>query len=222
MNARVRLFCQCVLIVAATDASAQVFRDDFNGTSLDSNAWSLDPGDGQAVVVNGELVLSCSGRVFPVVTSIRDIFPAGDFVVRVGMRYLQQSFCGDGFGAMDNFWENYHTGIPCRPFLLWQDTGGLYTYTGSAVPTFVMPGAQTTPHVFQWAYVAGRYEFSMDGVIHSWGDCAPRATTVFFGHPHPIGCSPWTSFAVDFIEIGPLELTAAKSLAWGSLKQIYR
>lgn len=209
-------------LVLGSNAHAQTFHDDFDGTALDPTVWSADPGSGQIVVANGVVTLSCSGPTFPVVTTRNDPFPSGDFRVRVGMQYVSQGFCGDGFGTMDNFWEDYY-GTACRPFLLWQDSGGLYVYTGSSGPTGLAPPPETGYHICEWVYMGGQYEFSMDGVIRASGGCAPRATSIFFGHPHPIGCGgPWSSIAIDFIDISPVGATPTRGVSWGGLKQIYR
>ena len=197
------------------------FHDDFDGTVVDTTAWVLEPGDGQIVVAGGVVTLSCAGSSFPVVTSRYDIFPPGDFRVRVGMQYVSQNRCGDGFGAMDNFWEDYFSGNACRPFLIWQDGGGLYVYSGSSGYTLLGSG-DTGYHIYEWSYAGAQYEFSMDGTVRAIGACAPRATHVFFGHPHPIGCTPWTSFAIDFIDVSSFGETAARRTSWGRLKQIYR
>ena len=211
----------CALTLSSTPAAAQVFRDDFNGAELDTTVWSIDPGDGQVTVADGFVTLSCPGNVFPVVTTRNDPFPSGDFRIQIGMQYVAQNFCGDGFGAMDNFWEDYY-GTACRPFLLWQDGGGLYVYTGSTGNTLLTSPPELGYHIYEWRYINGQYEFSMDGVVRATGGCAPRATQIFFGHPHPISCAPWTSFAIDFIEISADGATDSKKTSWGRLKQSYR
>ncbi len=210
-----------ILMILQTRAFAQTFRDDFNGAELDAGAWLAEPGNGLVALGNGVVTLSCSGQTFPVVTSRQDPFPPGDFRVRVGMQYLVTAHCGNGFGAMDNFWEDYH-GVACRPFLIWQDNGGHYVYTGSSGNTWLGPAPDGAYHVYEWTYIGGSYEFFLDGVMRASGACGPRATRVFFGHPHPIGCSPWTSFAIDFIEISAVGATSSNTESWGRVKQVYR
>jgi hypothetical protein len=210
------------LWIGLVPAAGLAFRDDFNGTSLDPSVWSVAPGDGQAVVANGVVTLSCPGATFPVVASIASLFPPGDFIVRVGMQYLAQAQCGDGFGSVDNFWENYGGANVCRPFLIWQDGGGVHVYSGSSGNTVLGPAPDTNYHVFEWLYSSGQYEFSMDGIVRASGGCAPRVTQVFFGHPHPISCSPWTSFSIDFIEIVPAGTTEVLRTSWSRVKAIYR
>jgi hypothetical protein len=212
-----------LLLTLPAIAHAQSFHDDFNGAALDTSIWSVDLGTGQVIVGGGVVTLTGAGATFPVVTTRADPFPPGDFRLRVGMQYLSQGFCGDGFGAMDNFWEDYYTGTACRPFLLWQDSGGEYVYSGGAGGTVIAPPPELGYHVYEWDYLAGQYQFLVDGVFRASGACAPRATSIFFGHPHPIGCGgPWSSFAIDFIDIAPLGATPARGASWGSVKAKYR
>ena len=210
------------LIFSVKQCPAQVFHDDFDGDALNPAVWTIDATDGQVTVSDGYLYLSSASPVFPVVTSTNDLFPAGDFRVIVGLQYLAVDRCGDGFGSMDNFWEDYYSGTACRPFLLWQDSGGLYVYAGSSGLTGLAPPSDLGYHVYEWTYVGGQYDFWMDGVHRASGGCGPRPTKVFFGHPHPITCAPWTEFAVDFIDISPIGATRDVPLSWGKLKLTYR
>jgi hypothetical protein len=200
----------------------QGFRDDFDGTSLNSGLWNSEAGSGVIQVEGGFATLTCSGPTFPVVMSRPGLIPSGPIRVRVGLQYLTQSFCGDGFGAIDNFWENYHGAQVCRPFLLWQDGYGLYVYT-SSINSTVHLGSDLGYHVYEWIYQDGAYQFSIDDIPQSGGSCAPPTTGIFFGHPHPIGCfGAWTSFRVDFVEVRPFGATVARRESWGRVQQIYR
>jgi hypothetical protein len=223
MRGRVWL-CLAVLVLEAVPAGAGVFRDDFNGTAVDTAVWSIEESDGTVTLADGAILLSCPGGAsFPVVTTRSDPFPPGDFLVRVRMKYVLQQNCGDGFGALDNFWELYQGQDVCRPFLLWEDSGGHYVYSGSGGHTWLGPSAGSDWHVYEWLYTGGRYEFWMDGVVRASGGCASRATKIFFGHPHPIHCnSGWTSFAIDFIEIESFGVTEMRASSWGALKEIHR
>jgi hypothetical protein len=212
------LLCACL---GYASAGAQSFHEEFEGQALDPAVWTVDLGDGQITVADGVATLTCAGSSFPVATSVNDPFPPGDFVVRVRLRYTSVVRCGDGFGSLDNFWENYY-GTACRPFLLWQDAFGWYSYTGNSAYHYIGSGPDTAYHVYEWTYVDGRYTFFLDGVSLSTGTCAPRATRVFFGHPHPIGCSPWTSFEIDYIHIEAYGATETTRPAWGGVKALYR
>ena len=210
-------------LLLTSEARSQYFRDDFDGAAIDPLAWAVTPGSGSVTVDGGLVTLSNQGPLFPVVTTIIDPFPAGDFLVRVRLAYLSQQHCGDGFGAMDNFWENYHGAPACRPFLLWEDNGGRYGYTGSLGANWFTTTIDPDFHLYEWLYTDGEYQFFVDGEFRSSGGCAPRATKIFFGHPHPISCAaPWTSFAIDYIEIEPFGATGSRASTWGALKQLYR
>jgi hypothetical protein len=204
----------------ASIARAQTFHDDFNGTSLDPSVWSVELGAGQLAVGGGVATLTCSGNPFPVATTIQDPFPSdGDFAVTVGMRYTQVAYCGDGFGATDNF-----HGEGCSPFKLWQDSGGWYVYCGSQDYTLLSPSPNTDYHVYEWDYVNGSYLFYLDGSLITGGSCAPRPTYFFFGHPHPITCNQtnWTSFQIDFVDIHPIGAVTTGETTWGHIKATYR
>ena len=133
------------------------------------------------------------------------------------MKYLSVALCGNGFGAMDNFWERYH-GSACRPFLVWEDMGGWYVYSGSPDHLHLSSAPTTDYHVYEWRFVNGSYELQIDGVTAMADGCAPRATSIFFGHPHPIACAPWTSFEVDYIHIEPMGATTTAAPTWAAIK----
>lgn len=210
--------CAVLLVCAATESRG--FREDFNGTSLNPAVWQVELGNGEVVVADGVVTVSCAGSTFPVATTIADPIPDGDFVVRVRMRYPTVTTCGDGFGALDNFYP--FSPLGCRPFLVWQDGGGWYAYSGSTAQFYIGTGPETGYHTYEWRYMSGVYEFSLDGVSLYADSCAPRATALFFGHPHPVSCPSWTSFEIDFIEVVPFGPTSASQNSWGRLKQIYR
>jgi hypothetical protein len=213
------LACLFAATTAVGTARAQTFHDDFSGTSLDPSVWSVELGAGQLTVGNGVASLTCTGNPFPVATTIADPFPDGDFAVTVGLKYQQVAYCGDGFGATDNF-----HGEGCSPFKLWQDSGGWYVYCGSQDYTLLSPSPNTDYHVYEWDYVNGYYLFFLDGVLVTGGGCAPRPTAFFFGHPHPITCNQtnWTSFQIDFVDIHPIGAVRTRAATWGRVKSTYR
>ena len=196
-------------------AIAQSFHEDFDGTELDNSIWLVEPGDGEIVVANGVATVTATGTTFPVATTKQDPFPPGDFLLRVGLRYLTVARCGAGFGAVDGFFP----GQGCSPFKLWQDAAGWYVYSGSLGFQLLTPHPQYEYHVYEWLYVNGEYSFTLDGVPIMSGGCAPRATSFFFGHVHPISCSGgWTSFEIDFVHIEPFGPVQSKTETWGRIK----
>jgi hypothetical protein len=206
--------------MSQTSAGAQTFRDDFNGSSVNGSVWGVASGSGQVYVGNGEITLVGGGATFPAVITKHDPFPAGDYVVRVGLRYDSVAWCGCGVGSVDNFYPFFPQG--CRPFLAWQDSQGWYVYSGGTDYRYLGTGPETGYHEYEWRYVDGTHTFFLDGVSLRSESCAPRATAIFLGHLHPVSCSPWTSFSVDYVEVSPHAVTPTTRERWGRLKQIYR
>ncbi len=201
-------------------AHAQVFHDDFDGTSLDLSKWNVG-GGGTVSVAGGFATLSAGcGEQFPYLTSKVDPFPAtGDFLVRVGFRYPDPAQGGNGFGATGT-WNNPY---PLRAFGVWQDfcCGGFRAYYGDGGTVFLANAPETNYHVFEWDYVGGTYELYVDNVLRGSGASAYRPVGIFLGHP-PYSYCPWTTSEVDFVHIEPIGLTPAHMDSWGRLKLIYR
>jgi len=222
MSARSFFFVSAgLLCLAPLTAESQVFQDDFDGTALDPAVWSVDFGtDGQVVVADGVVKVTCTGNVFPVVTSVQDPFPQSDFVVSVRMRFNAVAQAGDGFGALDNFWGD--EGAACRPFLVWQDGNVWFVEAGG--PMYLLgPIPDTQYHVYEWTYIGGRYTVALDGTTLSVNDCALRPTRLFFGHAHPIVAGPpWTSFEIDYVRVEPIGVTPTRPSTFGSVKARYR
>jgi hypothetical protein len=83
-----------LLCLAPLNAESQVFHDDFDGEVLQPTVWSVEPGDGEVLVANGVVTMTCTGSTFPVVTTVDDPFPPGDFLVSVRLRYTSTLFAG--------------------------------------------------------------------------------------------------------------------------------
>lgn len=141
-------------IACGTEIRAQTFREDFQGAALDPNVWSVSLGDGAVTLESGWAVVMGGGGQPPVAITRVDPFPSGDFVVRVGAQYRSVAFCGDGFGALDNFFPFFPQG--CRPFLLWQDSAGWYVYSGGVPYTGLGASGELGNHVYEWRYFGGR------------------------------------------------------------------
>jgi hypothetical protein len=202
---------------AMPSANAQVFHDDFNGTSLDPTHWVV--GGGGAITVAGGTATLSSGcnEQFPYVTTLNNPFPAtGDFLIRVGFRYPAPDYSGDGFGATNGFIVG-QAGIG---YWLWQDAGGgLRAACGeTVVPLAAAP--ETNYHVYEWQYLSGVYHFYLDGVLTASAASSFRPTGFFFGHPPTSSCF-WTTQQIDFVHVEPLGVTATAGTTWGRLKAMY-
>ena len=206
-------------------ANAQVFHDDFNGTSLDPAHWVV-AGGGTIAVAGGTATLAAPcvvgepGVEFPYVTTLNNPFPAtGDFLIRVGFRYPDPQAGGNGFGATNGL----IIGQPGIGYWLWQDfcCGGLRAGVGeTVVPLAAAP--ETNYHVYEWQYLSGVYHFYVDGVLTASAASAFRPTGFFFGHPPLTTFCPWTAQQIDFVHVEPLGVTATACTTWGRLKAIYR
>jgi hypothetical protein len=217
-------FAPMLLIVlcaqfATSRANAQVFHDDFDGTSLDPAHWVV-AGGGTITVAAGTATLSAGcGDAFPYVTTLNNPFPlTGDFLIRVGFRYPDPQAGGNGFGAVNGFIVG-QAGIG---YWLWQDfcCGGLRAACGETVVP-IAPAPEINYHVYEWRYLSGVYYFYVDGVPTANAASSFRPTGFFFGHP-PTGFCPWTTQQIDFVHIESLGVTATAGTTWGSLKAIYR
>ena len=206
-----------------SSANAQVFHDDFNGTTLDPGHWVV-AGGGTITVSGGTATLAAPcvvgepGVLFPYVTTLNNPFPAtGDFLIRVGFRYPDPQAGGNGFGATNGFILG-QSGIG---FWLWQDFGeGLRAACGeTVVPLAAAPEANY--HVYEWRYIGGVYQFYVDGVLKASAASSFRPTGFFFGHP-PFDYCPWTTQQIDFVHVEPLGVTAVAGSSWGRLKAMYR
>ena len=200
------------------NANAQVFHDDFNGTSLDPAHWVVS-GGGTITVAGGTATLSAPCGLFPYVTSLNNPFPAtGDFLIRVGFQYLDPKDGGNGFGATNGL----TLGQAGVGFWLWQDIccGGFRAACGeTVVPLAAAP--ETNYHVYEWQYLSGVYYFYVDGVLKASAASSFRPTGFFFGHP-PFDYCPWTTQQIDFVHVEPLGVTAVAGNSWGKLKAMYR
>lgn len=212
-------FVMTLLSVLARASAAQVFHDDFNGTSLDLSKWNVQ-GAGSITVAGGYSTQSagCSQQ-FPYVTTVANPFPAaGDFLIRVGFSYPSPSDGGNGFGATTGF----TLGLPGTGYWVWQDycCGGLRAVCGDLVVP-IAPAGDTNYRVYEWRYIGGVYSLYVDNVFMASDESTFRPEGFFFGHP-PFSYCPWTTQQIDFVHIEPIGVTGSGKSSWGRLKAMYR
>lgn len=220
MNARA-FFCVCVsaFLLATRPGLAEVFHEDFNGDAIDLQKWDLLLGGGTVVVADGRATLSapCTNPPagFPYLTSKGNPFPpSGDFVLRVGFRYVEVGGAGTGFGFEYN---------GCG-FSVWQDLccGPLRVWIGDdKVLPANLPYPDVGYHVYEWTVVGETWTLRIDGVPIGSDVSSCRPTQIFFGHP-PFTTCGWTTQEVDFVHIEPTAPTVATRSRWGGLKVLYR
>lgn len=207
------------LLVLARVTTAQVFHDDFNGTSLDLSRWNIQ-GGGNIAVAGGYSTQSAGcNEQFPYVTTITNPFPTnGDFLIRVGFSYPSPDQGGNGFGATNGF----TIGLPGTGYWVWQDycCGGLRAACGDLVVP-IAPAGDTQYHVYEWRYIGGVYSLYVDNVFMASDASTFRPDGFFFGHP-PYNYCPWTTQQIDFVHIEPIGVTGSRANSWGRLKAMYR
>ncbi len=206
-------------IVCANAVSAQVFHDDFDGTSLDPAKWNV-AGGGTISVAGGFSTQSAGcGEMFPYVTTVSNPFPtSGDFIIRVGFSYPNPSSGGNGFGAATGF----VLGQPGTGYWVWQDycCGGLRAVCGNLVVP-ISPAGDTGYHVYEWDYIGGAYSLYVDGTFRASDASTFRPVDFFFGHP-PFTYCPWTTQSIDFVDIREVGVTPTRNSSWGRVKAMYR
>lgn len=191
--------------------STEVFRDDFNGTDLDSNTWQAYQNGGTISIQSGFVTLNATNSpTFPYVhTKFNPIPQSGNFSIKVGIQYISVTGAGTGFIADDDLPAN---GTPDGTslqiaFEIWQDTccGGfrLNDYPNSI--RYTLPAPDLNYHTVEFRWLDNSNEYYLDGqLVYSAArdDSFPRPTILWFGNPILLGrLDNWTSFKLDYIEI---------------------
>src|SRR6478672_1632620 len=105
------------LLVASLASAAPLFRENFDGATLDATKWSLDLGDGALSISNGCAVLTCPSGTFPFLLMKDDVLPAsGDFSVEIGLSYPSVTGLGIGISPLTG-----EALISPNGLYLWQD-----------------------------------------------------------------------------------------------------
>lgn len=198
----------------------QVFRDDFDGTSLDPDVWQIFTNSGTVSVDSGWVTLSRpdAGNAFPYVhTKYNLIPPNGNFAVRIGLQYLSVTVHGDGFSIDDRLPANGSPGSwAWQPtvYTLWQDSElgyVLFDYTGNTRYHTTAPNLNYHDVEFRW--LDNTDEYYIDGQLANRvtrGSTVSRPVDLWFGNPViPEGSARWTSFRIDYIEVDSLGAPAS-------------
>ena len=213
--------------VSGEDASSDLFYDDFDGTSVDTEKWAVqentnmsgNPAYGGSVkVAESQIFLSSSGSSFPWVQTITNPFPAtGDFAVEFDFTYTCVADWGNGFCIGDTLQRD---GRPTL-FSIWAGDIGpdevqIYiTLLGKRVYQITVPGwkPSTDKHFYRLEYIQGVYTVYVDGTAVASAPSERRPIRLGFGHAprsdipgteeqvEEYGYWGWCSFKIDSILI---------------------
>ena len=201
---------------ATTAESVQVFRDDFDGASLNPDVWQIYTNGGTVSIGSGYLTLSRTdaGNTFPYIhTKFNPIPLSGNFAIKVGIQYLEVTYHGDGLSIDDRLPANGSPGPwAWQPtvYTIWQgsDFGyNLTDYAGSS--RYYAPAPHLTYHNIEFRWLDNTDEYYIDGQLVntvSRSSGVPRPVDIWFGNPViPASFTAWTSFKLDYIEVDALD-----------------
>lgn len=185
-------------------------------------------------------VSSSNGRACPYLASrlpgsVELFPPAGDFTLKVRMRYDRITPWGDGLMVVqtqsteptgDNAPAPYENLV----FGIWadlSDIGSLGVVTGlnGYYQTVTLVPSPNALHEFMLECVGTTFTFSVDGgVVYGPVESALRPTAIWMGNPTLAYWYPtdWTSFSVDDISVEVPGPTSVRRDSWGGLKALYR
>src|ERR1035437_6077225 len=112
------ILCTFVVALIVSSSMAMAWRDDFNGSAVDSSAWQVDSNSGIVTVSNGSLHLSSPGNPshFPYLYTTSNPFPTtGNFKMTVGLQYTYLGPDGIGMSAttlVPTNGESFYSGVP--------------------------------------------------------------------------------------------------------------
>jgi hypothetical protein len=207
---------QTVQVSPTTINYTQVFREDFNGTALNPDIWQVYVNDGTIAVDSGYVTLSQPNAAnrFPYVhTKFNPIPPNGNFAIKIGFQYLTVTGHGDGFSVDDRLPANGSPGSwAWQPtiYTLWQGSSlGYVLFDHSGITRYYTQAPHLSYHDIEFRWLDGTDEYYVDGQLVNTvtrDSNVPRPVDLWFGNPViPPDSTPWTSFKIDYIEVGSLD-----------------
>jgi hypothetical protein len=226
------------LTLCAAPASAEwvtVFRDDFDGTTLNAAAWEVVDLSGTFEVEGGRLHLRSVPNGLPTIASIAGVVPTlGPFRVRIGFQYGATTCYGTRLGLQspepatqscpdDPAFYGFHRDCAVGTNVHAHAIG---TYQGcdpgcGFCRVIFEPGAPAY-HVGELTWLDEKVHAGVDGVeLDVVAGSQPRPTRVFFGWGTTAGA--FTEFDIEFVEVQvPEQPVPAVTPTWGKVKDHYR
>lgn len=172
--------------------------DDFNGPSLNTNAWEFfSTNGGNYSFDNGSIVVPGGSSMF-YIRSKNNPFPtSGPFTVEFGIQYTTVD--ESGIGVALGFEQQNGYDQSNIPVSYWQDHNGLVVSRfGLTVAT--MGGVDTNYHIGKIVYDGTKYQVFLDGVLKYTSPSSATAKSLWFGNPFCCR-SNWTGFKLDYIKV---------------------
>jgi len=200
-----------------------VFREDFDGSRLDSSRWSAANTGNPITVNSGILRLASSSTNYPFIYSRYNPFPAsGDYRMSYRFRYTSVNWCGVGIlmtsyalspGLGQDQASSYQkrseeNGVAVG---VWQDLKeGLHVLFRSREDRVDVPypGPDTAWHEMIVEYSQGQYKIHLDRTLSYTSKPTPhRAQFIWLGNPVELGAGfacPWDTLELDYIQVESL------------------
>ena len=218
-----------MLPVAAhsAEAWATVFRDNFDGTTLNPASWIVEQSNGAYDVSGGQLNLRSVPSGFPQIASLPSIVPSASAIkLRFGFQFGNTTCFGSALGArvLDCI-----AACGCPPYYSFHRDCAVGTdvrmpaQTACDVAVTSFEGASPTYHVGELTIYADSVVAVVDGITtYSASGHWPAPSAIWFGS---VGspCCAYTEFSVDFAEVMVLSTPVpVRRQSWGTLKVRYR
>lgn len=195
-----------------------LFKESFDGASIDTTKWDVDQTGGSAILLDGKLSVLGNGlnpNRFPVVQTKTNPFPAsGNFSFYCKAQYTHLGSSGTGacvavermLENLGSVWWTYDSG---NGMGVWAGLGGVpLTVSSSGTNIFSYSTGETLDsHEYEVCVVGSQVTGYRDGQEVAKGTLPAnwaRPTKILLGNP-VMGGDDWSTFDTDAVEVRQLE-----------------
>ncbi|SEA99161.1 Fibronectin type III domain-containing protein [Thiothrix caldifontis] len=195
-----------------------LFKDSFDGASIDTTKWDVDQTGGSAILLDGKLSVLGNGsnpNRFPVIQTKTNPFPAsGNFSFYCKAQYTHLGSSGTGacvavermLENLGSVWWTYDSG---NGMGVWAGLGGVpLTVSSSGTNIFSYSTGETLDsHEYEVCVVGSQVTGYRDGQEVAKGTLPAnwaRPTKILLGNP-VMGGDDWSTFDTDAVEVRQLE-----------------
>lgn len=178
-----------------------IFRENFDGTQIDSKIWMVDENSGSVEVKGGALHLFANETAiaFPYIRTREQITPkSGNFAIKVGIQYVSVGAFGAGVVFFSKIPDNLGSMNPGDKGI-WQDVDHREPGKNKGKPL------DNKYHDIEFHWMGTYYEFIVDGFQVEREEITAdmiRPVGVLIGNnAKTAGGFSWSSFRIDYIEV---------------------